>query len=135
VLQALKAAATEDSCDTLSSWQSANVCTYKASTAPHVWADRGTATLVVGVDLNRTDLGGTLSDDFLTCLVHLTFLHLNSLEHGEKTRQVESAGLREEEQSAVARRGGACFTGAWRGGALGLETVESKAAMAAAASP
>jgi hypothetical protein len=44
-------------------------------------------------------------DDFVTGLAHLTFLHLNSLEHGEKTWRAKSAGLREEGQSAVVRRG------------------------------
>jgi hypothetical protein len=62
-----------------------------------VWHYGGAATVVAGVDLNGADLGGTLSDDFFTGLAHLMFLHLNSLEHGEKTRRAESAGLREEE--------------------------------------
>jgi hypothetical protein len=91
--------------------------------------------VVVGIDLNRADLGGTLSDDFLTGLAHLTFLHLNSLEHGEKTRRAESTGHREEEQSAVATRGRSWLYWCTMRGASGLEMMVSKAAMAAAASP
>jgi hypothetical protein len=108
-------------CGMLSLWQSANACAYKGvycsarvsrrrrDDGGRVWPDGGVAMVVAGVDLNRADLGGTLSDNFLSGLAHLMFLHLNSLEHGEKTRRAESTGLREEEQSAVARRGRSWF--------------------------
>ncbi|XP_062230969.1 leucine-rich repeat extensin-like protein 4 [Phragmites australis] len=80
-LQALKAAITEDPRGALSSWQGANVCTYKgvycSSPPDGAAAEASTVTVVAGIDLNHANLRGTLPDA-VSLLAHLTFLHLNS---------------------------------------------------------
>ncbi|KAK4764298.1 hypothetical protein SAY87_013736 [Trapa incisa] len=81
-LQAWKASITSDPHGLLRSWVGPNVCSYKGVFCSSTFQDEGGGgggggPYVVGIDLNRANLEGSLVED-LTALTRLTLIHLNS---------------------------------------------------------
>ncbi|KAK4762413.1 hypothetical protein SAY86_008181 [Trapa natans] len=80
-LQAWKASITSDPHGLLRSWVGPNVCSYKGVFCSSTFQDEGGSggggPYVVGIDLNRANLEGSLVED-LAALTRLTLIHLNS---------------------------------------------------------